>query len=64
MGYGERLYPLDGNSDPRFAMRGPAVKGEPKRPWNINPGVGEYTIDKKMGTYPYNEKRENLPLEQ
>ena len=46
MGYGERHDPLDGIADPRFACRGPAVPGEPKRPANINPGVGAYDVGK------------------
>ena len=44
MGFGERHDPLDGSSDPRFAVRGPADPELGKKPFNINPGVGEYDI--------------------
>lgn len=46
MGLGERHDPSDGNTDPRFAIRGPADPEMGKRPLNTNPGVGSYDIGK------------------
>ena len=45
MGFGDRYDPLDGG-DVRFAMRGTAEPGQPKRLVNYTPGVGEYDIGK------------------